>query len=116
MTVTHKLESYKTLTWQQQLGNLASTLKTIASKTTNQQYDQLTIQLLREGAVMIEHCISNVPTEFHLELAAMQRELLTWRSTFPIEQARHILALHTCNQSDRLLQMAGYLIIENSYA
>jgi hypothetical protein len=39
----------------------------------------------------------------------MQRELLTWHSAFPIEQARHLLALHTRNQSDRLLQMAGLL-------
>jgi hypothetical protein len=109
MTVTDQLESYKTLTWQQQLGDLASTLNTIASCATNQEHDQLTRQLLREGAVMIEHCATNVPTEFHLELAAMQRELLTWQSDFPIEQARHILSLHTRNQSDRLLQMAGLL-------
>jgi hypothetical protein len=109
MTVTHQLESYKTLTWHQQLGNLASTLNTIASRATSQDYDQLTKQLLREGAVMIEHCATNVPAEFHLELAAMQRELLTWQRDFPIDKARHILSLHTRNQSDRLLQMAGLI-------
>jgi hypothetical protein len=43
-----------------------------------------------------------------LELAAMQRELLTWQRIWPVETARSLLALHARNQSDRILQIAGF--------
>jgi hypothetical protein len=64
---------------------------------------------MREAALMIEWSAANVPEDFLLELAAMQRELLAWKRAFPIEAIRNLLALHTRNQSDRLLQMAGIL-------
>jgi hypothetical protein len=38
----------------------------------------------------------------------MQRELLAWQRVWLIEAARPLLALHARNQSDRILQMAGF--------
>ena len=38
----------------------------------------------------------------------MQRELLTWQRIWPVETARSLLALHVRNQSDRILQIAGF--------
>jgi len=43
-----------------------------------------------------------------LELAAMQRELLAWQRIWPVETVRSLLALHARNQSDRILQIAGF--------
>ncbi|MBD2185562.1 hypothetical protein H6S82_00925 [Planktothrix sp. FACHB-1355] len=102
-------ERFINLDWQQQLGNLASTLATISSRAIVEKHDLLTNHLLREAALMIEWCATNVPKEFLLELAGIQRELLAWQKVFPIEQARNILSLYTRNQSDRLLQMAGLI-------
>lgn len=102
-------ERFITLDWQQQLGNLASTLATLSQQSTNPQQDTLTNHLLREAALMIEWSASNVPQEFLLELAGMQRELLAWRKDFPIESARNILSLYARNQADRLLEMSGLL-------
>ncbi|MCU0543239.1 MAG: hypothetical protein MUE44_13875 [Oscillatoriaceae cyanobacterium Prado104] len=100
---------FKALEWQQQLGNLASTLASLSKRATVPQHDVLTSTLLREAALMIEWCAANIPRNYLLELAAMQRELLSWERVFPIEQARSILALHARHQSERLLQMAGFL-------
>jgi hypothetical protein len=97
------------LSWQEQLGNLASTLATISTQSTIQEQDKLTSHLLREVALMIEWCAKNVPDEFHLELAAIQKECLAWQRAFPIETARDLLAVHTRHQSDRAIQMAGLL-------
>ncbi|MFB2880661.1 hypothetical protein [Floridanema aerugineum] len=102
-------ERFTTLDWQQQLGNLASTLATISQQSINPKQDSLTNHLLREAALMIEWSASNVPQEFLLELAGMQRELLAWRKDFPIESARNILSLYARNRADCLLQMSGWL-------
>ncbi len=102
-------ERFKSLDWQHQLGNLASTLATVSTQSTIPTQDKLTSHLMREAALMIEWSAANVPEDFLLELAAMQRELLAWKRAFPIEAIRNLLALHTRNQSDRLLQMAGIL-------
>ncbi|MFB2916856.1 MULTISPECIES: hypothetical protein [Aerosakkonema] len=102
-------ERFINLDWQQQLGNLASTLATISSQAIVEKHDLLTNHLLREAALMIEWCATNVPKEFLLELAGIQRELLAWQKAFPVEQARNILSLYARNQSDRLLQMAGLI-------
>lgn len=102
-------ERFKALDWQHQLGNLASTLATVSTQSIIPEQDKLTSHLMREAALMIEWCATNVPEIFLLELAAMQRELLAWKRVFPLEGVRNLLALHTRNQSDRLLQMAGLL-------
>ena len=102
-------ERFITLDWQQQLGNLASTFVTLSQQSTNPKQDRLINHLLREAALMIEWSASNVPQEFLLELAGMQRELLAWRKDFPIESARNILSLYTRNRADCLLEMSGWL-------
>ncbi|OKH30917.1 hypothetical protein NIES2119_30045 [[Phormidium ambiguum] IAM M-71] len=102
-------ETFISLDWQRQLGNLASTLATISSQAMVEKHDLLTNHLLREAALMIEWCAANVPKECLLELAGIQRELLAWKKVFPIEQARNILSLSARNQSDRLLQIAGLI-------
>lgn len=102
----------KSLNWQEKLGNLASTLAKISAHTTLSQQDQLTLKLLREAALIIEWSISEVPEVYHLELAAIQRECVAWCRIYPIEETRNILALHSRNQSNRVLQMSGLLTSE----
>lgn len=102
-------ERFKTLDWQQKLGNLASTLATISTQSTSPQSDRLTSHLLREAALLIEWSVASVPQDFHWELAVMQRELMAWKKIFPIESARTLVGLQARHQSDRVLQMAGLL-------
>ena len=99
----------KNLNWQDKLGNLSSTLAKISTQATIAQQDPLTVKLLREAALIIEWSVSEVPEIYHIELAALQKECLAWCRVHPVEEVRSILALHTRNQSDRLLEMSGLL-------
>ena len=54
-------ERFKHLDWQQQLGNLASTLATISTQSMIEEQDKLTSHLLREAALMIEWCAKDEP-------------------------------------------------------
>jgi hypothetical protein len=101
-------ERYKKMNWQQQLGNMASTLARVSNNATVSDHDEIVVMCLREAACFIEWSAPDVPSELLLELAAMQRELLAWHRVWPIEAARPLLALHAHSQSDRLLQMAGF--------
>jgi hypothetical protein len=102
-------ERFKLLSWQQQIGNIASTLANISRYADSPVYDELTKLSLREAALTIDWCVPNVPQQFLLDLAMMHRELLAWWQVFPVEP-RSLLALHTRHQSDRLLVMAGLMI------
>jgi hypothetical protein len=102
-------EKLKTLSWQQKLGNLASTLAAISTRSPLSKYDKLTSYLLLEAALIIEWCAGEVPEDFLWELAAMQRELMEWKKVFPVEEVRGLLALTARMRSDRILQMAGML-------
>jgi len=112
MDVKAMHKRFTQLSWQQQLANLASTLARISSQATSPESDELVVHSLREAAHLIEWSVPQMPSDFLLELAGMQRELLAWERCWPIEAARPLLALHSRNQSDRLLQMAGLLVIE----
>ena len=101
-------ERYQKMSWQQQLGNTASTLARISNNATTPKHDETVALSLREAAYLIELSAPYIPSNFLPELAAMQRELLSWQRVWPVEATRSLLALHTRNQSDRLLQMAGY--------
>ncbi len=101
-------ERYQKMSWQQQLGNMASTLARVSNNATVSEHDEVVSMCLREAACFIEWSSPNAPPELLLELAAMQRELLAWQRTWPIEAARPLLALHARSQSDRILQMAGF--------
>ncbi len=94
--------------WQQQLGNMASTLARIANHAAIPEHNETVQMCLREAACFIEWSAPQTPPEFLLELAAMQRELLAWHRDWPVEAARPLLALHARHQSDRVLQMAGF--------
>lgn len=109
MDIKSMYNRYTQLTWQQQLGNLASTLARISNQATAPESDNLVTVSLREAALLIEWSAPNVPSDFLLELAAMQREVLAWHRYWPLEDARTLLSLHTRNQADRLLQRAGLL-------
>jgi hypothetical protein len=102
-------ERFKLLSWQQQIGNIASTLANISRYADSPTYDELTKLSLREAALAIDWCVPNVPQQFLLDLAMMHRELLAWWQVFPVEP-RSLLTLHTRHQSDRLLVMAGLMI------
>jgi hypothetical protein len=99
---------YQKMNWQRQIGNLASTLARISNNATIPEHDNVVLNCLHEAACFIEWSGSNAPTKFGLDLATIQRELLAWKRVWPVEGARHLLALHARHQSDRLLQMAGY--------
>ncbi|PKO20706.1 MAG: hypothetical protein CVU38_18720 [Chloroflexi bacterium HGW-Chloroflexi-1] len=99
---------YKKMNWQQQLGNMASTLARVSNNVTISEHDEVVSMCLREAACFIEWSAPAVPSEILLELATMQRELLTWQRVWPIEAARSLLALYARNQSDRILHMAGF--------
>ena len=101
-------ERFEQMTWEQQLGNLASTLARVSSNTSIIAHDELIQQLLREAAYFIEWSVPHTPKKYWLELAAIQREVLAWWEVWPLEGARPLLALHARNQSDRLLHLAGY--------
>ena len=102
-------ERFKLLSWQQQIGNIASTLANISRYADSPAYDELTKLSLREAALAIDWCVPNVPQKFLFDMAMMHRELLAWWQVFPVEP-RSLLALHTRHQSDRLLVMAGLMI------
>ncbi len=101
-------ERYKKMSWQHQLGNMASTLARVSNNATISDHDEVVVMCLREAACFIEWSAPYAPSELLLELASMQRELLAWQRVWPIEAARPLLALHARNQSDRILQMAGF--------
>ena len=109
MDIKSMYKRFVRLSWEQQLGNLASTLARIADLVEDAETDSLAATSLREAALQIEWSAPNVPSEYLVELAAMQREVLAWHQCWPIEDARSILALHCRNQANRLLQMASLL-------
>lgn len=102
-------ERFQRLPWTQQLGNLASTLARISNLCDRPEYDGLVRDLLREAAVLVEWSAPSVPREFHLELAALQREALAWREVWPLEGGRRLLALRARHASDLLLYRAGFI-------
>lgn len=87
MDVKAIYKRYNQLTWQQQLGNLAATLARISSQASSPESDQLVTASLREAALLIEWSAPHVPSDFLLELAAMQREVLAWQRRWPIDEA-----------------------------
>jgi hypothetical protein len=94
--------------WPRQVGNLASTLTRLSSRTDDARYDETVADLLREGTLLMEWCAPNVPLEVAVELASMQRELVLWRQLWPADAVRRLLAFRTRQMADRLLEAAGF--------
>ena len=107
MDVSYLQERFAQLDWRQQLGNLASTFARAATRASSPEHDKLVVDLLQEAALLIEWGARGVPEPFLLELATMQKEVLAWKRTWPLDAARPLLALYARNRSDRLLEMAG---------
>ena len=93
--------------WPRQLGNLASTLARLGARVGDQRYDQMTSDLLREGALLIEWSAPHVPAHLVGDLANMQRELCLWRRIWPVEAAQPLLTFRARTMSDRVLELSG---------
>ncbi len=87
------------------LGNLASDLLRLSKWIQAKQNDEAIVDLMREIAWLMEWSGDLALAE----LADMQREICRWRRAWPIEQARHILALRASQMSNRILAWSGLL-------
>ena len=87
------------------LGNLASDLLRLNRWILMRRSDEAIIDLMREIAWLMEWSGDLASAE----LADMQREICRWRRVWPVEQARHILALRASQMSNRILERSGLL-------
>jgi hypothetical protein len=94
--------------WPRQVGNLASTLTRLSSRTGDSKYDPVVDSLLHEGTLLMEWCAPNVPIEIATDLATMQRELVLWRRMWPNDAARPLLAFRARQMADQLLEAGGF--------
>ncbi len=102
---------YGRMTWQQRLGNLASTLARTATASQHQAKSVSLPDLLREAMWIIEWSAADTPLDAMAELAPMQVELgllrHAWERNASAMQA--VLAYRTRAMSDRVLEMSGLL-------
>ena len=87
------------------MGNLASDLLRLNKWILMRHKDEAIVDLMREIAWLMEWSGDLALAE----LADMQREICRWRCAWPIEQARHILALRASQMSNRILAWSGLL-------
>ncbi len=87
------------------MGNLASNLLRLGKWIQARNNDEAIIDLMRQIAWLMEWSGDLASAE----LADMQREICRWRRVWPVEQARHILALRACQMSNRILERSGLL-------
>ena len=83
-------ERYLQDEWPRQMGNLASTLTRLSSRTQDARFDHIVANLLREGALLMEWSAPCVPLELATEIAAMQRELVLWHQLLRLQRLRHL--------------------------
>lgn len=107
MATSHLKVRFEKMEWQQQLGNLASTLGRLSSSVVSSKNDDYIINLFQEAALFIEWAAPNVPEPHLLELATMQKELLALKQAWPIPGIGAFVALYARNRSDRLLEITG---------
>jgi len=87
------------------MGNLASNLLRLSRWIQTGHNDEAIVDLMREIAWFMEWRGDFASAE----LADMQREICRWRHVWPVEQARHILALRAFQMSNRILEWSGLL-------
>lgn len=87
------------------LGNLASNLLRLSKWIQMGHTDEAIVDLMREIAWLMEWSGDLASAE----LADMQREICRWRRVWPLDQARHILALRASQMSNRILEQSGLL-------
>ena len=101
---------YSRLSWQQRLGNLASTLARSATVSESGRATTSVPDLLREGMWIIDWS-TDAPLDILAELAPMQLELgllqRSWLQDAPAIQP--VLAFRTRAMSDRVLELSGLL-------
>ena len=85
------------------LGNLASDLLRLSHWVREKHSDEGIVDLMRQIAWLMEWTGDLASAE----LADMQREICRWRRVWPVEQARHILALRASQMSNRVLEQSG---------
>ncbi|MBN1579906.1 MAG: hypothetical protein JXA89_04335 [Anaerolineae bacterium] len=102
-------ERYLQDEWPRQVGNLASTLTRLSSRTQDARFDHIVADLLREGAVLMEWSAPCVPLELAAEMAEMQRELVLWHRVWPSDTVRSLLAFRARSMADSLLESAGFV-------
>ena len=85
------------------MGNLASNLLRLSKWIQTGHNDGAIVDLMREIAWLMEWTGDLASSE----LADMQREICRWRLVWPLEQARHILALRASQMSNRVLEWSG---------
>ena len=78
------------------LGNLASNLLRLSKWIQTGHNDEATVDLMRQTAWLMEWSGDLGSAE----LADMQREICRWRRAWPVDQARHILALRASQMSN----------------
>ena len=87
------------------MGNLASNLLRLGKWIQAGHNDEAIADLMRQIAWLMEWSGDLASAE----LADMQREICRWRRVWPVEQARHILALRAFQMSNRILERSGLL-------
>jgi hypothetical protein len=104
-------DRYRRLTWEQRMGNLASTLARSATASGNTRTRSTVGDLLREGMWIIEWTAADAPGERQAELATMQRELGLLRRAWDKDPdaVQSLLAFRARAISDRALQLSGLL-------
>ncbi len=105
MNIQALVERYGREPWHRQTGNLASTLARLSRRVADPRHDRLSIELVREAALIIEFSARRAPRERLLELAAAQRELLAFERVHPLDPVRSELAARARSLSDRMLQL-----------
>ena len=92
------------------MGNLASDLLRLSKWVQKGHNDEAIVDLMRQIAWFMEWTGDLASAE----LTDMQREICQWRRVWPLEKARHILALRTFQMSNRILEWSG--LLENTTA
>jgi hypothetical protein len=102
---------YARMTYQQRMGNLASTLARSAAVAQSKNSAVSVPDLLREGMWIIEWSTSDASPETLAELAPMQRELgllhRAWRAD--ADAVRTVIAFRSRAMSERVLEISGLL-------
>jgi hypothetical protein len=102
---------YSRMTWQQRMGNLASTLARSATVAQSKNSAVSVADLLREGMWIIEWSATDASPEALIELGAMQRELGLLRQAYEtdIVALRSVVAFRSRAMSERALELSGLL-------
>jgi len=108
---TQMATRYSRMTWQQRLGNLASTLARSSTVSQHRGTRGPVPGLSREGMWIIEWSAGNTPPDTLAELAPMQLELGLLRRAWERDAmaVQPVLAYRTRLMSERVLELSGLL-------